>query len=110
MAAPPDPLELLLATCRRIGNEFCWPARLAVEVVGAFESLGLVVLGAELWRFDDDSEQPTVVGWTSYTVPDGDWGHRVAAGSRHAADELIGYVSDQTSWVNLIWEAPVDGS
>lgn len=99
-----DPLRVLLKASRPVGDEFCWPASEVLQVLGAFERLDRVVLGAELWRFDDDCHEPNVVGWTEFDVPDGTWEERVAGSSRLAADELLGHAGDIGAWVNLTWE------
>lgn len=99
-----DPLQVVLRSARPVGDEFCWPAREVMEVLESFERLGRVILGAELWRFDDNGPEPTVVGWTEFEVPEGTWAQRVAASSRLAADELLGHAGDLDAWVNLTWE------
>lgn len=99
-----DPLRIVLRSARPVGDEFCWPAPEVLQVLGAFERLGRVVLGAELWRFDDEAADPTVVGWTEFEVPEGTWEQRVAASNRLAADELLGHAGDLGVWVNFTWE------
>jgi hypothetical protein len=100
----PDPLAVLLRSVRVVGEEYCWPATDILDVLRAFENLDRVVLGAELWHFDDD-EAPAVSGWTQYEVESTEWDDRVVEAGRKAADELLGYAGDQTAWVNLTWEA-----
>jgi hypothetical protein len=104
MVEPIDPLAVLLRSVRVVGGEYCWPATEILNVLHAFENLDRVVLGAELWRFDD-GEAPAVSGWTQYEVKSRDWDDRVVEASRKAADELLGFAGDQTAWVNLTWEA-----
>lgn len=99
-----DSLRLLLRSARPVGDEFCWPATEVVQVLTAFERLGRVILGAELWRFVNDGGEPTVVGWTEFEVAEGTWEQRVAESSRLAADELLGHAGDLDAWVNLTWE------
>ena len=99
-----DPLGIVLRSARPVGDEFCWPASEVLNVLAAFERLGRVVLGAELWRFDDDGDEPIVVGWTEFEVPEGTWEQRVVESSRLAADELLGHAGDLDAWVNLTWE------
>lgn len=109
MAPDVDPLAVILRSVRVVGADFCWPANEILEVLQAFEQLDRVVLGAELWSFEDRTG-PTVVGWTQYDVSDGRWSERVADASRKAADDLLGHAGDRSVWVNLTWEAPADGN
>lgn len=107
LQTPADPLQLLLTSARRVGDEFCWPAHRILEVIDAFELLGLVVLGAELWQFDRD-DQPTVVGWTEYQVPEGARAHRAAAARRLAHEDLLGHAGNMRYWINLTWASPCE--
>lgn len=103
-----DLLRIVLRSARPVGDEICWPAGEVLEVLDAFAKLERVILGAELWRFDDNGSAPTVVGWTEFEVPEGTWAQRVAASSRLTADELLGHAGDLDAWVNLTWEERED--
>jgi hypothetical protein len=105
-----NPLPQILRSARRIGEEFCWPATEALSVIEAFQRLGLVVLGAELWRFEGDDAAPTVVGWTDYEVPPGPPAVRVAEATRLVTDILIAHSGDLDLWVNLTWEETNSGN
>lgn len=109
MAGPRDPVRVLLRSVLVVGEECCWPATEIVDVVHAFEKLERVILGAELWRFEDAPE-PIVLGWTEYEVPEGSWPVRVAVSNRLALDELTGHAGDLTAWVNLTWDSQEDAS
>ena len=81
-----------------------------LEILEAFERLGLVILGAELWRFNDDSSGPTVVGWTQFEVSQGSWNDRVIESSRLAADDLRGHAGSLDVWVQLSWDTADDAA
>lgn len=100
-------LPRLLRSARRVGEEFCWPAAEALSVVEAFQRLGLLVLGAELWRFESEDSQPTVLGWTEHEVPPGPPAVRLAEATRLVRDMLISHSGDLDLWVNLTWEETI---
>jgi hypothetical protein len=108
MASRPDPLLQLLAGARPIGDEYCWAAVDVVAVVQAFQQLGLLLLGAELWRFEGGGDTPHVVGWLDLDPGDGGWTDRVDAAGQKAVDELLVHASDLGAWVNFTWMAAED--
>lgn len=99
-----ESLPHLLRSARRVGEEFCWPATEALSVVEALQRLGLVVLGAELWRFETEDSPPTVIGWTEHEIPPGPSAARLAEATRLVTDILISHSGDLDLWVNLTWE------
>lgn len=104
-------LTVLLENARRVGEEWCWPATNALEVVRSIEAMGLAVLGVELWDFGGD-DGPTVKGWSQYEVPTGRWDDAVRQLARSAVDELLGFSEDSDLWVSVSWasEAELKGA
>ncbi len=105
MSTSRDPLLSLLSGARRVGGEYCWPSQHVLETIEAFDQLGLLLLGAELWRFEDLDEAPHVLGWVDLDPGPGAWPERVDAAARKATKELLGYATDQGAWVNFTWMA-----
>ncbi len=102
MSSTRSPLGLLLATAKRVGEEFCWPAPSALEVVEALRGLGYAVLGVELWAFDEPEGPPRVVGWSTYATETAlEWGDLVAVSAQSAAEAITGHEGDLVLWVNL---------
>jgi hypothetical protein len=106
-----DPINTLLSTARRVGDDFCWPAEQSIEVIDALLSLSRAVLGVELWRIEND-EHPEVLGWSQYDIDTHrPWDEVVADAARRATDEILGYSGDRGLWINITWvDPPVDGS
>ncbi|MFN8053527.1 MAG: hypothetical protein U0Q22_18965 [Acidimicrobiales bacterium] len=106
-----DPINTLLSTARRVGDDFCWPAEQSAGVIDALSALSRAVLGVELWRIEDD-EKPEVLGWSQYDIDTHrPWDEVVADGARRATDEVLGYSGDRGLWINITWvDPPVDES
>lgn len=104
-------LTVLLENARRVGEEWCWPATNAVEVVRSIEAMGLAVVGVELWDFGGD-DLPTVKGWSQYELPTGRWEDVVRQVARSAVDELLGFSENRDLWVSVSWasEAELKGA
>lgn len=104
-------LSTLLESARRIDEEWCWPAVHSLSIIRAIESLGLAVLGVELWEMQVDG-RPLVKGWSQYDLPSGLWSDVVREAAIAAADEVLGYSGNLDVWVNISWlsEAELKGT
>ncbi len=104
-------LATLLESARRIDEEWCWPAAHSLSVIRAIESLGLAVLGVELWEIQADGP-PLVKGWSQYDLPSGPWSDVVQGAASAAAEEVLGYSGNLDFWVNISWlsEAELKGT
>lgn len=104
-----DPIGILLSGSRMVGGDYCWPATKSLDVIHSLAELSRVILGVELWRFEE-SEAPEVVGWSDYRIDlSGSWGVCVEMAERLATDSVLGFSSDQDLWVNVTWEDPPGG-
>jgi hypothetical protein len=100
-----DPINVLLSSARRVGEDFCWQAERALEVIDALSSLSRAVLGVELWRIENE-----VLGWSQYNVDTHrPWEQVVSDGARQAADAVLGYSGDRGLWINITWADPPVG-
>ena len=112
MSTQTDPLRTLLENARSVGDEWCWPASQASEVIEALGLLNRLILGIELWEFDEEHAGPKVLGWTEWPPADhGDWTSAVQASVEMAQMELERNLPHNT-WVNITWarENDLDGA
>lgn len=98
-----ESMEDLLASARRVGPDYCWPASKASEAVRGLAALGAAVVGAEFWQLDS-ANRPLVLGWSTYDVPlHGRWVDVVdqcmheALGSVRSLDGIL------DAWIALTW-------
>lgn len=98
-----NPIDVVLASGRAVGGEYCWPADRALEAIAALTDLSQAILGVELWRFES-GDNPTVLGWSDYRIElAGDWRDVVPLSRSLASDALFGHVGDLDLWVNITW-------
>jgi len=103
-----DPINLLLSSARRVGEDYCWPAEQSIEVIEALSSLSQAVLGVELWQIESDGP-PEVVGWSQYILDTHrPWDEVVADGARQATDAALGHSGDHGLWMNITWMGQPD--
>jgi hypothetical protein len=95
-----NPVDRVLEDARRVGNEYCWPAKGAREVITALRDLEQATLGFEVWHFENPVG-PRVVRISGYEVDlEQPWPDVVRDSSAAALAEL----SDaDTGWINLTW-------
>lgn len=95
-----NPVDRVLEDARRVGNEYCWPAKGAREVISAPRELDQATLGFEVWSFDNQIT-PRVVRISVYEVDlDQPWPDVVRASFEAALAGLSGL---ETGRINLTW-------
>lgn len=95
-----NPVDRVLEDARRVGNDYCWPASGAREVISALRELEQATLGFEVWSFDNEIT-PRVVRTSVYEVDlDQPWPDVVRTSFEAA---LAGMSGLETGWINLTW-------